>query len=343
VPINLHTMLSRATTGTFNEALYLERYPDVARAVASGLFASGRDHYERHGRRERRSFNANDPTNRLAVLHFDIIGGCQLRCVGCPNSTILNKVTRIQPSMFGQCLRNLDVEHVELFRLFNFGEPLLHDELPEIFDELVCAPRFSIGFLEISTNAQFVRWDHLEDVLRRGMLNRLVVSCDGDGTPASYERLRPPARWDKLIAFLTKARELRDRHCREMELMTRTVIFEDAHAATWNALLEPLGWTPEFRRWINMVGASEDLSTRHWEPGQGHCQYVERIPGVYVDWNGTVVPCCAHPRAGDFGNLATERWSDIFSGNKRRHFLDKLENDRASLETCAKCEFGAHS
>jgi radical SAM protein with 4Fe4S-binding SPASM domain len=335
-------MQDQATIETFNEVAYLNRYRDVAGAVANGQFASGWEHFDLHGRAEGRLFRDYGAT-RLAVVHFDIIGGCQLRCVGCPNSTILNKVTRIAPSVFAACLENIDVEHVEMFRLFNYGESLLHDELPAIFDELARAPRFSIGFLEVSTNAQFVRWDHLEDVLSRGMLNRLVVSCDGDGTPASYERLRPPARWEKLVAFLTKARELRDRHCPDMELMTRTVIFDDAHMETWKSVLEPLGWEPEFRRWINLVGASEDLSGRHWEPGRGRCQFVERTVGLYVDWNGTVVPCCAHPRAGNFGNLITQRFTEIRSGEARRDFMERLDHDRVSMDICGKCEFGAHS
>jgi radical SAM protein with 4Fe4S-binding SPASM domain len=279
----------------------------------------------------------------LATLHFDIVGGCQLRCVGCPNSTILNKVTRIEPSTFGSCLRNIDVDHVEKFRLFNYGESLLHDDLPAIFDELARAPSFSIGFLEISTNAQFARWDQVEDVLRRGLLNRLVVSCDGDGTPLSYERLRPPAQWAKLVAFLAKVREVRDRHCPEMELMTRSVIFDEVDMTRWNAVLEPLGWRPEFRRWINLVGAAEDLSDRDWQPGHGLCPFVKAPAGLYVDWDGTVVPCCAHPRAGNFGNLATHKWSEIFSGNLRRDFIEQLQADRSSMDICGKCEFGAHS
>jgi len=326
----------------FDEAVYLARNPDVAAAVASGAFASGRDHFERHGRAERRAFPAHGKSV-LDVLHFDIVGGCNLRCVGCPNSTILNKVTRIEPSVFADCLRNMDVDRVEIFRLFNYGESLLHDDLPAIFDELARAPRFSIGWLEVSTNAQVARWDHIEDVLRRRMLDRLVVSCDGDGTPASYERMRPPAKWERLIAFLTKARELRDRHCPDTELMTRTVIFDDAHMATWNAVLEPLGWRPEFRRWINLVGGAEDLSGRNWEPGKGLCSFVGPALGLYVDWNGDVVPCCAHPRAAHFGNLSAEKWSAIFSGDKRAAFIDRLQNDRASLEICAKCEFGSQT
>ncbi|HEV3139616.1 MAG TPA: SPASM domain-containing protein [Vicinamibacterales bacterium] len=279
----------------------------------------------------------------LANVHFDIVGGCQLRCVGCPNSTILNKVRRIDPSVFGSCLRNIDVDHVAIFRLFNYGESLLHDDLPSIFDELESAPSFSIGHLELSTNAQFAHWDQLEDALRRRRVTRLVVSCDGDGTPASYERMRPPAKWEKLIAFLVKARELRDRLCPDMELMTRTVVFDHAHTATWKAVLEPLGWRPEFRWWINLVGAAEDLSGRIWEPGQGMCPFVGAGDSLYVDADGTVVPCCAHPRAGDFGNLATERWSTLVASAKRADFVAKLQTDRTAMDICGKCEFGSKS
>ncbi|MBC6478536.1 MAG: hypothetical protein GDA56_12900 [Hormoscilla sp. GM7CHS1pb] len=38
----------------FDEAFYLAQYPDVAAVVAAGAFASGRDHYDRHGRSEGR-------------------------------------------------------------------------------------------------------------------------------------------------------------------------------------------------------------------------------------------------------------------------------------------------
>ena len=39
---------------------------------------------------------------------------------------------------------------------------------------------------------------------------------------------------------------------------------------------------------------------------EGVCQYL-RGPTLYVDHDGTVVPCCVHPRAGVLGNLKTQR------------------------------------
>jgi len=62
-------------------------------------------------------------------VHFDVVHGCQLRCVGCPNSTLKPKIKTIDPDFFGTCLRNIDVQQIHTFRLFNFGEPLLHKQL----------------------------------------------------------------------------------------------------------------------------------------------------------------------------------------------------------------------
>jgi len=62
----------------------------------------------------------------LFAVHFDIVHGCQLRCVGCPNSTLEPKIHRIPVEDFALCLGNIDVERIHTLRLYNYGEPLLH-------------------------------------------------------------------------------------------------------------------------------------------------------------------------------------------------------------------------
>ena len=61
---------------------------------------------------------------------------------------------------------------------------------------------------EISTNGQAIN-DNLERIFQDGIITRLVVSCDGEGTPSDYERLRPPATWEKLNEFLGLCRSIR--------------------------------------------------------------------------------------------------------------------------------------
>jgi molybdenum cofactor biosynthesis enzyme MoaA len=109
---------------------------------------------------------------QIRKFGFDIVHGCQLRCVGCPNSVIKPRIQRVPVDVFAACLANVDVARVRLMRLFNFGEPLLHDDLPGIMEAVRKAP-FELGLLELSTNAQHHDFVALEEALKVGALGRL--------------------------------------------------------------------------------------------------------------------------------------------------------------------------
>jgi len=129
---------------------------------------------------------------KIRTIQFDIVGGCRLKCVGRPNPTLPPKITRIDPAVFATCLTNINERRVHIFRLFNYGEPLLHDDLPSVFDALITAPRFEIDSVEISTNAQFVRWDQLEDVINPGK----PPALPGDSQSLTFTAIerKPPIR-----------------------------------------------------------------------------------------------------------------------------------------------------
>ncbi len=287
----------------------------------------------------------------LFALHFDIVHGCQLRCVGCPNSTLQPEIERISVEDFRLCLGNIDVERIHTLRLFNFGEPLLHRQLAAIVAEIP-KQRWKASVVEISTNGQRVDWDEFEAMLKLEVVNRLVVSCDGDGTPDSYERLRPPSKWEKLSEFLERSRTLRDRWAPAMQLWTRTVIRTRADAQRWEKFLRPRGWIPEFRRWMVLPGAKENLAGRALTVPEGPCLFLAdagefvshpwfgEINLLYVDANGTVVPCCMHPQAGVFGNLRTQKYSEILDGTGRRAMKREMQESRATMPICGKCDVG---
>lgn len=275
---------------------------------------------------------------RLDACHFDIVRGCQLRCVGCPNSTLLPKVERIPVDLFHRCLRNIDVDEIGVLRLFNYGEPLLHDDLPGIL-RAIADQRWSVGLVELSTNAQHADWEQLERALDLGVLGRIVVSCDGDASAESYEMLRPPGKWAKLLEFLKGMAELRARSGASVQLMTRTTISRAADMERWNELLVPLGWTPEFRGWKYLPRSAANMTGREIEPGAGVCKFL--APGqCYVDADGVVVPCCAYPRAAELGSLAEQTLSAIEAGDTRRRFEAQLATDRESHPICSGCEYG---
>ena len=148
--------------------------------------------------------------NSIFMLHADIVHGCQLRCVGCPNSTIMDKVQRVSVEDYATILGNIDVDYVHTMRLYNYGEPLLHKDLPGIV-ELIPQQKWKASIVEITTNAQYCNWDNFEEMLKLQVVNKIVVSCDGDGTAESYERLRPPSKWPKLLEFLERAHALKEK------------------------------------------------------------------------------------------------------------------------------------
>jgi radical SAM protein with 4Fe4S-binding SPASM domain len=284
-------------------------------------------------------------------FHFDIVHGCQLRCLGCPNSTLQPKIKRIGVEDFRRCLANVDVDWVHTLRLFSFGEPLLHKELSRV---VACIPeqKWKVSIVELSTNAQQVYWDDFEEMLKLEVVNRLVVSCDGDGTPEEYERVRPPAKWDKLMEFLERARYLRDRWSPATQLVTRSVVREAEDKERWLKVLKPLGWTPEFRGWMSLPQAAENMVQRELQIPDGVCFFLAdaetftshpwagQINLLHVDWDGTVVPCCAHPSAGNFGNLKEQTYNEILTGEARRRFIQTMQENRRAMPICGQCEMG---
>lgn len=291
------------------------------------------------------------PPKDLFSVHFDIVHGCQLRCVGCPNSTLEPRIWSIPVEDFGRCLGNIDVERIHTFRLFNYGEPLLHRQLSAIVGEIP-KQRWKVSVVEVSTNGQWVDWDEFEAMVKLEVVNKLVVSCDGDGTPESYERLRPPSEWEKLVEFLERARYLRDRWAPAMQLWTRTVIQKRADAQRWEDFLRPRGWMPEFRRWMLLPGSKENLTGRGVTVPRGSCVFFAdaceftshpwfgEINQLYLDADGTVVPCCMHPQAGVFGNLKTQKYSEILNGAARRVMKQVMQDNRAAMPVCGRCDVG---
>lgn len=282
-------------------------------------------------------FPANPKRMVVQKMGFDIVHGCQLRCIGCPNSVLKPKIRHITLSDFQTCMENIDVGRVQLLRLFNFGEPLLHPKLPEIVGSIRDFG-FEVDTVEISTNAQQCNFDHLTEIIKGRTLDRLVASCDGDGTPEEYERLRTPSKWDKFVHFLQKASALRDQHNPELVLMTRSICTTEEGKARWRRLLEPLGWTPEFRGWLELPEAVRTLS-KLAGARNGLCKYMsDKHYTCYFDEDGTVVPCCIHPRAFTLGNLKTEKLSSLLTSSRRSEMQAILRSNRASLPICAKCD-----
>jgi len=278
---------------------------------------------------------------RLDCLGIDIVRGCQLRCIGCANSALKPKIEFMPVQDFDACLRNVDVPCVRLLRLYNFGEALLHPDVPEILRQIP-KQRCCFREVELRTNAQAHDFSMLAEVFKTRILGRLCVSCDGDGTAEDYERLRPPGKWDRLMSFLAKARELRDAHSPKTKLTTSTICETEEGRRRWSGILESFGFEPVFIGWLSLVGSVKTPLGASELAANGLCEYVQRKRTLYVDYDGTVVTCCWHPRAGVLGSLKQSRCSEILRGEPQKDFARRLMTSRGEMPVCGRCTVRRH-
>lgn len=289
--------------------------------------------------------------NSIFMLHIDIVHGCQLQCVGCPNSTLMDKVKRVEVNHFAKILNNIDVEHIHTLRLFNFGEPLLHRQLDQIVAQIP-KQKWKASIIELSTNAQYTDWENFEKMLKLQVVNKIAVSCDGDGSKEKYEALRPPGKMEKLMTFLERTKALCEKWSPATELVTRTIVETEQDKQNWLNILTPMGWTPEFRKWMILPEAKENPSQRQVQKTDGKCFFMADpsefknhswhgdINLLYVDYDGTVVPCCLHPQAGKFGDLSKHKYSKIYNSAQRFEFKQTMETGRENMSICGQCEVG---
>jgi len=272
----------------------------------------------------------------IGTFHFDIVQGCQLRCIGCPNSILLPKIDHITPEAFDVCLQNVDVKRVKVMRLFNFGEPFLHPDLKGLMDVLK-TQTWQLDRLEVSTNAMIFDEKKLRDVIGSGVVTHLFVSCDGDGTPAEFERLRPPAKWNKLITFLEGAARIKQELGSPIRLGTRNVCPTDEGRQRWSEVLRPRGWEPEFRDWLALPNTSGKPWDRELKVSNKVCWPMSGV-NLFVNAQGDVIPCCNYPDMVPMGNLKTQKFSDVHRGTLRRQMLNLLKTDRVNDKICGQCE-----
>lgn len=164
------------------------------------------------------------------VMIIDPSSICQLRCPGCPTG-IDNELRRakrldetrrplsllargILDSILNECGDVLFACH-----FFNWGEPLLNEDLPEY---IASASRRDI-YTKVDTNFSLKCSDELLEELLLSGLDELAVSADGF-SQRTYEQYRVGGRFDLVMENLERLIETRGRLGRDTKI-------------TWNFLL----------------------------------------------------------------------------------------------------------
>ena len=224
-----------------------------------------------------------------SVYWTDITRLCDLRCVMCPQSQGLSKHQAMMPLDLFKRIVDEVCENHPLIKLYMSGEPLLHNDL---FEMIAYADKQGCRTM-IHTNATL-----LTEEMSMGLLDSALtfLSFSFDGCSAEvYERLRPPARFERVRDNIRRYLSLRSQcdqgpHTSiEIIRMQETQDLLEAFMAEWQATGIDEVRVANCMTWLGCV------KDRRVEPPPADADYrpcAAPFRHGCILSDGTIVACC---------------------------------------------------
>lgn len=281
---------------------------------------------------------------------------CNLRCPECPSG--LRAFTRPTGNLKKDFFKSTidDVHQHLLYLIFYFqGEPYIN---PEFLDMVKYAHQKGI-YTITSTNGHFLHDENAKKTILSG-LDRIIISLDGT-TQEVYENYRIGGNMDSVIQGAKNIVHWK----KQLKSKTPHVIFQFLVVKPNEHQID------EVYKLAKEIGVDEvKLKTAQvYDYAQGnpliptlekYSRYSKNEDGSYsvknellnhcwklwhacvITWDGMVVPCCFDKDAThQLGNLKeSERFKNIWSGQKYRDFRLSLLKGRDQIDICTNCTEG---
>jgi MoaA/NifB/PqqE/SkfB family radical SAM enzyme len=306
------------------------------------------------------------------IMNIDPVSVCQLRCPICPTGVeneskrlrepvIFRERARLTPVCFDALLGELG-EYLFMVMLYNWGEPLLNQNLPVFIRK---AKEHQI-FVEIHTNLSLRIEDaYLEDILSSG-IDVIAASIDGF-TQETYQTYRRGGNFELAKTNLERLAAMRERMGVNTEIIWNFLVFSfneheidtvrnycDQIGITFNrreAYITNPDWLPSYRQGeaealknpsLPRPKPANPLKNQQPKPCSWHYSYSA------VNADGSVSPCCAPwDQKYDFGLIqpGTVSFRDVWNNNlyrkSRGAFANKPVPGLESVDSlCLQCTYG---
>ena len=279
---------------------------------------------------------------------------CNLECPTCPTGKgLIPPKPQMSVERFEEVVTSLAPQLATL-ALWNYGEPLLHRDLPAIIARAKAA---GVRVVKVSSNAHFLDGEKGRKLLASG-LDVLILCVDGasEETYQLFRRGGSFARVSEQIAWLCA--EKRRLGLKRPHIDVQFIAMRHNEHELDEVRRLCAEWGIDHLR-IKTVGAEDD-ETRHLVPTQKLLsRYREdgshnaRHPFCTMAWDHTVVnvdgsvtPCCyLRPDMGErfvMGNVFETPFRDIWRGEKYRAFRAAMLDGRSSMPVCDRCRGGTH-
>ena len=290
----------------------------------------------------------------ISYVYLETTNYCNLACSFCNRDEVIGALQHMPLSKFRELLESIKEHPIKEGKLMGMGEPMLHpkfDEVCKMFKEY-----FPDARLVVATNCQYNISEGKP--LRKRFKNALkytdMLYFSIDGYKKSYERDRAPAKWSRLIDFLSGFKGMERSGC---EVVINYVVNPDnVHdikkidelridneleelrlniAQDWSEDKSlPGGYTEEQILYLRTNWSENIKGKSKWD--YEDCFWVEE--GLYTTVEGNVKMCCMNTGAEPFGNLFETNINDIRTSKDFQNVKNGCNTNNPTSH-CKNCSY----
>lgn len=289
--------------------------------------------------------------HEITYAYLETTSYCNLHCTFCNRDEVVKKASHMSVEDYRVVLKKLEKHPIREIKLMGMGEPFMHPHFHEICR--LTRQTFPDAFIISSTNCQFDFNENFKKAL--AYVDLMYLSIDGYGE--TYERFRPPAKWGKLLKFLSHLKDFGDHSATlainytinpenvdDIQQVEKLIDRFGLHELRLN-IVQNWNEDESAEAYHGFTESQLDfLSNRYYHLIKGKavwdfpdCFWVKN--GLYMSANGDVKICCMNTAAKPIGNLIRDLSTDLVFSNKR--FIEIRNGCSTGNPTphCANCSY----
>lgn len=281
-------------------------------------------------------------TMNISKINVELCSQCNLKCLYCELEHNSKRKKIMDIDVYEKLLIELTKYEysIDLFALSHSAEVLLHPQ----FEEFVTMTKEYIdkGFkpkkIFMNTNLMLLTQKKIDFIINCGVFDWIVCSIDGKNK-SSFERLRPPAKYDKILKNFNYLVEKNNQTGHNIQIDINNGNDSESKNEALDTLLEgcfkkaDMVYHYNFHNWSGNVDNPEHKQVKM----RGFCQFSFNTVVLTVD--GMISKCCSDLNGNTiYGNFNKNSLKHIYNSKTRKFDLIKmLLKQRQLVKGCEKC------
>jgi radical SAM protein with 4Fe4S-binding SPASM domain len=289
----------------------------------------------------------------LRYVYLETTSYCNLNCTFCNRDEVVKNAKHMPIDKWVEIMEKLKNHPIKEAKLMGLGEPFLHPKFSQICK--IFKEYFPKSFLITATNCQYKLNDNFKEALK--YIDLLYFSIDG--YKESYEKFRPPSKWEKLINFLDEFKNINRHGCRvttnyvvnqeniydltEIDKLCKKYELEELRiniAQDWSQEKKldnnnlTSGYSKDQIKFLQDNFKKNIKGKAPWT--WSDCFWVK--DGLYMTVEGDLKVCAINTDTKSFGNIFNQDLNEIYDSKKYRNVQSGCSTNVPS-DHCKNCSY----